>query len=199
MSTVVQAWFGSAFEQLDPRLQQLHRYGGMLRGSVDVRFGKGVGGVLGRRLAKRLNISVGEQSNELEVTIGSDQRGLHWNRRFNRGAEFKSVFVPAGQYPSGYWIEKSSGVELELGVEIVNRGWHWRHRGTCVRGIRIPAAFAPRTIAYKEMDVDAYRFHVDIALPIIGRLLSYSGTLELAPQCAAIRANSIVEVNPGKA
>lgn len=179
MSTLVETWFGLAFASLHPRLQLLHRNGGTLRGLVDVRFGRGIGGILGRRLAKRLNI-LHEPSNELEVTIASDQRGLHWNRRFNGGAEFKSVFVPVGQYPSGYWLENSGGVQLELGVEIVNRGWHWRHRGTYVKGLRVPHVLAPRTTAYKEIDAEAYRFHVEIALPIVGLLLSYGGALELA-------------------
>jgi hypothetical protein len=196
MSTLVQSWFGSAFDELHPRLQQLHRHGGVLAGKVEVRYGSGMGGVLGRRLARRLNIAASGTMNELEVTIASDHLGLHWNRRFNRGAEFKSLFVPVGRYPSGHWVERSGAVQLELGVDIVNRGWHWRQRAISVSGIRIPAALAPRTTAFKEIEAEDYRFHVEIGLPAVGMLLSYSGVLVLTANAHPTISSESLQTHP---
>ena len=177
MSTVVEDWFGGAFCDLHPLLQRLHREGGVLSGDVDVQFGAGLAGVLGRRLAKRLGIDHERATNRLEVTIYSDHEGLHWNRRFNDRGEFRSTFVPVGRFPQGHWAERTGSIRLLLQVAIVNSGWHWRHMRTYASGLPLPAWLAPRTIAFKEIDGDRYRFRVDIGLPLFGTLLSYSGRL----------------------
>lgn len=39
MPAIVEAWFGSAFQRLHPRIQRLHQYGGTLKGHVDIRYG----------------------------------------------------------------------------------------------------------------------------------------------------------------
>lgn len=177
MTCIVQDWFGSAFSDLHPLLQQLHRHGGVLRGTVDVRVGDGFAGVLGRRLARRLGVACELAENQLEVTIFSDERGLHWNRRFNDREEFRSTFVPIERFPHGHWRETSGPIQLLMQVAIVNGGWHWRHVRTYFLGIPIPSWLAPRTIAYKEIEGDAYRFRVDVGAPFFGTLLSYSGKL----------------------
>jgi hypothetical protein len=179
MSGIVEDWFGPAFTQLHPLLQELHRRGGVLSGPLDVRYGRGLSGWLGRRLARRLGITSNGESNRLEVTIFSDERALHWNRRFNACSEFKSTFIPSGRFPRGHWVEANGGIRLRLAVEIMNRGWHWRHIATHLHGIPVPRLLAPRTRAYKEIDGDCYRFHVEIGLPILGLLLAYGGRLNL--------------------
>lgn len=176
MASIVQDWFGSAFSDLHPLLQQLHRHGGVLRGSIDVRFGNGLAGILGRRIAQRLGIAY-EEANRLEVRIFSDDCGLHWNRRFNDRTEFRSTFVPIERFPHGHWRESSGPIQLLLQVAIVNGGWHWRSMRTYAFGIPLPSWLAPRTIAYKEIEGDGYRFRVDVGLPLFGTLFSYSGKL----------------------
>ena len=185
MSTLVEDWFGAAFCDLHPSLQHLHRHGGVLSGDVDVRFGTGLGGMLGRRIARRLGIAHERPTNHLEVTIFSDEQGLHWNRRFNDRDEFRSTFLAVEQFPHGHWVESTGPIRLLLQVAIVNSGWHWRHMRTYAFGIPLPAWLAPRTIAYKEIDGDCYRFRVDIGLPLLGTLLSYSGRLRCSAMTAA--------------
>ena len=51
-----QTWFDGAFTRLHPLLQQLHRTGGTLDGVIGIRTGRGIAGILGRRLAARLGV-----------------------------------------------------------------------------------------------------------------------------------------------
>jgi hypothetical protein len=53
MCSPVQQWFGNHFSDLDPLIQSLHTDGGNLNGKVTLDFGKGLAGIIGRRLASK--------------------------------------------------------------------------------------------------------------------------------------------------
>ncbi len=189
-SPSAQNWFGSAFEQLHPQLQALHRDGGTLHGKVEVGFGSGIGRVVGKMLARRLGVPPPRPGNTLEVTIYNDAQGLHWNRQFNNGVEFRSLFTPVGVFPSGHWLERSGFMTLALQVKIINGGWHWQPTRSFVFGVPLPRWTVPRTVAYKEIVQGRYHFSVEIALPLLGKVLSYQGNLELR----ASSAHSVVSL-----
>lgn len=178
MPGCVEAWFGGAFATLHPLLQALHRAGGALVGTVELRFGRGLAGVIGRALARRRGVCAFDTTHRLRVSIRSDVRALHWTRCFDDGADVESVFVPVGRYPTGHWLESAGGWELRLGVSIVNGGWHWQHQRMQWRGLPLPALLSPRTVAYKEVRDGAYHFHVDVSLPLLGTFFSYGGNLQ---------------------
>lgn len=175
----VEAWFGPAFAQLHPLLQQLHRQSGVLRGTVEVGLGRGFAGWLGRRLARRLGMPATAGPHALEVHIHSTDGVLHWSRRFDGRHAFVSRFRPCGTYPSGYWIEQTGSLRLELGVVIQSGGWHWQHRGTRWFGVPIPRFLLPHTVASKRIESDGYRFSVAVRVPLLGEVLGYAGTLRL--------------------
>jgi Domain of unknown function (DUF4166) len=177
MSAVVEAWFGDAFSQLHPMLQELHRSGGTLWGTVDVRVGSGIAGLIGKRLASKLGIPPCNGVTPMKVSIYSNQMELHWDRTFNETSTFASTFTPLGKYPSGHWVESSGQLRLSLGVSIVNGGWVWRPRGGRLWGIPVPAWLLPRTAASKHVEGGLYRFSVELSLPLVGTVLSYSGKL----------------------
>lgn len=173
-------WFGDEFGKLDPLLQQLHRQGGSLRGAVAIRYGEGLGGRLGEMLARRLGLPAPAPHNRLEVRIAAGADGLHWDRCFNGATTFNSLFVPAGRWPTGLWIERSGALRLGLRVEVIDGAWHWRPAKVWLHGVRIPLWLLPRTAASKEVLADRrYRFRVSFSLPLFGTVLSYGG--ELAP------------------
>ena len=184
MSATVEKWFGSGFAELHPQLQRLHREGGTLAGAVDVSFGQGLAGVVGRRLASRMGVPTTAGAHHLRVDIHSQDGILHWGRTFDGANSFNSEFQPHGSHPSGYWLEQSGSLTLTLGVEVRNGGWHWLHRRTTLFGMPIPRALLPTTIASKEIVGDLYRFSVEVRATVLGKLLGYSGTLELAPFAA---------------
>jgi hypothetical protein len=176
--TVVSQWFGSQFGRLHPLLQALHRHGGCLRGPVAIRFGRGLAGVLGRRVARRLGIPRDGHDHALEVTIAHRDGALHWTRRFDDGQVFASVFRPYGRWPEGGWIEETAAVALTLQTDVLDGGWYWRCVGARRGSLRVPGRLLPRNQAYKRIEDGRYRFAVSFALPLVGEVLAYGGLLE---------------------
>ncbi|WP_223671057.1 DUF4166 domain-containing protein [Kangiella shandongensis] len=176
-SNIVKNWFGNRFNDLHPLLQQLHIRGGQLRGDVNITYGKGLAGVIGRRLAKKMNLpSMGTQ--QLTVTISHDERGLRWSRQFNQSDTVTSLFIPVGTIEQGYWIEKTGPVSMKLTVDIRNGGWFWRCLEVKAGRLSLPLWLIPGSTAYKVIENDRYRFHVEFSLPVLGTLICYQGLLQ---------------------
>lgn len=177
MGSVAEEWLGSQFAELHPLLQDLHRNPATLVGQVDVSFGGGLAGRIGRRLAARLGVPKVAGRYSFEVAIHGEGGVLHWERAFNGQRAFRSEFRAVGRYPEGYWIERSGPFTLRLGVRVIAGGWHWVHKGTRLFGIPLPKALLPSTLASKSIEQGLYRFAVKVSAPVIGRLFEYSGRL----------------------
>jgi hypothetical protein len=187
MPSAVEAWLGEAMAQLAPPLQQLHREGGILVGTVQVKLGSGIARWVGGRIARRIGMSGKEGSETLEVAIRSTAHALHWRRRFNDAQPFESVFRPVGNYPEGFWVEDTGALSLRLKVDLDEGSWRWCHAGTRWLRIPVPSFLAPRVVAVKSASGQEYRFSVDIALPLLGHVISYAGTLAYAGRFNSIR------------
>ena len=175
--TTVEDWFGAGFADLHPLLQRLHRDGGLLRGQVDVSFGRGLAGFFGKRLAARLGVPAVAGPHDLQVSIHSAGGVLHWSRSFDGQTQFCSEFRPVGHYPTGYWTEQTGPLSLALGVRVLAGGWHWEHRRTRLFGLAVPKALFPGALASKRIEGELYRFAVEVSAPVLGKLLGYSGNL----------------------
>lgn len=178
MDNVVVDWFGPDFGQLEPLLQDLHRTGGVLTGQVELDFGGGLGGLIGRRLARKLGLPASAGSHNFKVDIRHKDGALHWARQFDSLPDMVSVFTPHGHYPDGYWIESTGNLTLHLGVRITDGGWHWVQRKLIFRGITLPLRLFPATKAYKCINNGKYEFSVSFSLPVVGQLLRYCGHLD---------------------
>lgn len=177
-TTVVTQWFGDAFSQLHPLLQKLHRGGGRLRGRIAIDCGRGLAGLIGRRLARRLGIPADRNDCHFDVRITHDATALLWQRRFENGSEMISSFEPYGHYPQGGWTERTGPLTLDLGVDTTDGGWRWRLRGARWHGLPIPLALLPQSQAGKRIVDGRYVFDVEFRLPLLGRVLRYGGALE---------------------
>jgi hypothetical protein len=175
--TASSAWFGSDFARLHPRLQALHLEGGVLYGAVHISFGRGLAGVIGRRIARRLGIPTKGIDHPLQVTIAHHGEVLHWDRRFGNAQQFKSTFRPVGHWPDGHWVEETSAISLLLQVDLIDGGWYWRCIGARLGHWRMPTWLLPRSEAFKRIEDDRYRFSVSFALPLLGEVLRYGGLL----------------------
>jgi len=170
-------WFGKYFSDLHPLLQQLHLNGGVLSGSVEIKFGRGLAHFIGHRIAKKLNIPTEDGKHTLQVTIEHVNDELHWSRCFNSTSTLKSIFIPRGEKSNGYWVEHTGAMKLYLTVNIKDQGWYWQPIGVKIKGISIPMWLFPKTKAYKYIDSGKYRFYVSFSLFMLGTVLSYSGFL----------------------
>lgn len=176
--TAVTRWFGPAFGQLHPLLQSLHRHGGELHGPIAIRFGRGVAGIAGRRLAQTLGIPTDANAHRMRVSIYHRDGNLHWDRRFDDGKRFASTFRPSGRWPDGSWHEETGAIALRLQVDVHDGGWQWRCIGACFGRWRIPLWLLPSTHAGKRIEDGRYRFEVSIRLPLLGEVLGYGGLLQ---------------------
>lgn len=177
MNNPIEKWFGDDFAKLHPLIQKLHHEGGKLTGEVDISYGNGIAGLIGRRLAKKLGIPTNKKANTLQVNIRHSSEALHWDRTFNGSHKVKSVFVPNGRYPAGSWTENSGNVSLVLRVEVIDGGWHWVQQAISLKGLSLPLWLFPKTTAYKSVRDGKYIFSVSFSLPVLGHLMSYSGQL----------------------
>jgi hypothetical protein len=181
-TSLVSDWFGAAYERLHPLLQQLHRHrASRLEGTVGMRFGRGLAGVLGRRLARRLGMPAVAGPQRLVVDVSHDATLMHWQRRFGDGHAVLSLFRPVGHFPDGHWVEDTGRIALTLQVDIAADGWDWRLVGARMRGKAVPLWLLPRFSAYKRVVDGRYSFHVGFALPVLGDLMAYEGLLDPVP------------------
>ena len=185
-----QAWFGDAFQDLHPLLQQLHIQGGTLEGEIDVTLGKGLAGFLGRRLAKKLGVPTRHARTGYKVSISHHAGKLIWARQFigpdGASQDLVSEFVPYGHYPHGYWQESTGLMHFRLTVDILKGGgWNWRILGASLHGVPIPVRLFPQSKAYKCIEDGRYAFYVGFVMPGLGELFSYSGLLDLKPAMAS--------------
>ena len=178
MENVVTNWFGDDFSRLHPLLQKLHKEGGELSGIVHVEYGTGLAKWMAQRLAAKLGIPLTAGNVNFKVKIEHSEDSLIWSRFFADDLPMISIFKPQGTYKNGYWIETTGKLSLELGVKIIDGGWYWVQRKISFCGFPLPSCLFPRTDAYKKIVDEQYLFSVTFSLPIIGKLLSYSGKLD---------------------
>lgn len=175
---MVSDWFGERFGALHPMLQAMHRQGGRLRGEVELAYGRGVAGWLGRRLGRRMGLPPHAGRMPLEVTISHEDGALRWARRFGRAHEMVSLFEPVGRWPGGHWRERTGALRFLLTVDVREGGWYWRALGARLHGLPVPVGLLPRSHAGKRVEAEGYRFEVAIVAPLLGLLLRYGGTLQ---------------------
>lgn len=177
--TPSERWFGSAFDQLYPRLQELHRHGGTLIGSVDYELaGTGVAGWLARRIARGMHLPEAAGRYPFRVHITHEADALIWSREF-AGAPAVSRFVPTGHFPQGYWRERFGALDARLGVAIDAGGWRWLMRSMRWRGVPVPLWCLLQSQAAKRITPAGYEFEVEVELVLSGwgRRLRYHGVL----------------------
>ncbi|WP_444929719.1 DUF4166 domain-containing protein [Microbulbifer sp. SSSA002] len=178
MNNAVLNWFGPDFSALNPLLQRLHTQGAQLNGVVNIRFGSGIAGWIGRRMARKLGAPTKAGKVPFSVEIHHSSEKLTWSRTFANTHTLTSEFYPVRTYQQGgYWIESSGPVKMQLGVSTKGGNWQWLQRSVSILGIPIPALFRPKVYAGKAIVNGLYQFEVKISLPALGFLFGYSGIL----------------------
>jgi len=180
MSNIVKEWFGEGFDHLDPLIQELHlSRRGVLQGDVVLEYGRGVSGVIGKRLGAKLGLPATEGAKNLKVQIESKNGLLVWSRLFDSQYNMVSKFKPIGSYPDGHWQEQTGMVKMDLGVTIKDGGWYWVQKNVWYKSVKLPIWLFPSSLAYKRIVDSKYEFSVSISLPLVGKLIHYSGALEV--------------------
>lgn len=174
---LVKHWFGDKFRELHPLLQKLHTRGGKLSGEVKLYYGNGLSGIIGKRLARKMNLPEAGV-HQLQVDISHSDDSLHWGRCFNKQESVVSLFRPIGTIDTGYWVETTGPLTMNLTVDIYEGGWHWKCLKVSFMGFPLPLWLIPKTVAYKTIKNDQYQFCVQFSLSFLGVLVSYQGLLQ---------------------
>ncbi|WP_299579563.1 DUF4166 domain-containing protein [uncultured Microbulbifer sp.] len=178
MKNAVAHWFGEDFDKLNPLLRRLHTQGGRLYGKVDITFGTGISGLIGRRIAGKLGIPSQAGKVPFSVEIRHSLETLFWSRTFANGHTMTSEFQPVKTFrQGGYWIESSGPVNIQLGVSIEGGNWQWLQQSVSIFQLPIPTILMPKVSAGKAIIDALYQFEVKMALPVLGFAFGYSGKL----------------------
>jgi hypothetical protein len=155
------------------------------QGVASVTVGRGLAGAL----LKFMGLEMKNGRQNLTVTFEPDGHGELWQRTFTTG-RFASRFETEGA--TGQTVVELFGpfafcYQLKVGEDSIT----WTLQRVRLFGIPLPTILAPR-IAAREWISDAggYEMSAQVTVPLIGHLLSYTGTLIRVPEPSALSAEA---------
>ena len=162
---------GDDIQRLPPAVAALHESEGAVvwRGRVDVERG---GGVLGRIVGAMLSLPPAGPDQEIEfrrTPLGEAER---WERIIS-GRTFASCLAAH----DSVLVERLGPAAFRFLLVVDEQMLLWRYQGARILGLPWPKALTPH-IRAEECEHDGrYRFNVSVALPLLGRLVTYCGWL----------------------
>ena len=166
---------GPDFEQMPAPTRRLHRGRPAVtaEGEADI---LGASNVLGGAIARLAGLPPHGSRVPLRVVIESREGREYWARFFG-GRPMRSVMRRVGD---GLLEERFGPVAVRMTLEARKDGLNMiRHSGRLF-GIPLPRALLPRIRAEERVDDNGrHRFDVEIGLPLVGRLVAYSGYLRV--------------------
>lgn len=161
---------GEKYSDLAGLVKQAHTGHIRLEGNVYVRHGNG----LAKLFARVLKLPPAGESLRLVVNGYHEVDQMRWQREFE-GHRMQSCFRLKGEY----LVENMGPVKLWMKLGVDQGVLEYHLSKASLWGITIPRIFAPRLNAYEKEVDHHYVFGVRIDLPILGKLIEYSGQLQL--------------------
>jgi hypothetical protein len=166
---------GASWSSLPEVVQRLHS-GGTRRaaGVFDVRHGRG--SRFG--LARLMGLPASGQAVPTVLSVIATPEGERWERRFG-SSEFATDQWAGGD---GRLLERFGLLDLRLALRVEDGVLVYEPAGAGLRlfGIVIPVPrwLCPRVAGRVSADGDEARVHVQVEAPILGSLISYSGSVK---------------------
>ena len=185
MAALYPRLLGESWAELHPAVRRAHLESGPIRGTGSFQIGLGRTG-WARLLARLLRLPPAAQdlATRLSVTRSLDEE--IWSRTFGE----HRVVTRQREASGGLLAERFGILELRLRLSVVEGGLDYRQVGAALRlgvlGLPLPRWMAPRVTARERpagADSRSTQVEVQVALPAVGDLISYSGCLvcEAAP------------------
>jgi hypothetical protein len=111
---------------------------------------------------------------ELVVTGWHFPDQMVWSRTFD-GRSFESTFVR----DEDFLVEKMGPLSLYLQPMAEGGRLVYRLIATQIGPITVPRVLAPSMTAWESEKDGKYAFEVTVSLPVFGRVIRYSGSLDL--------------------
>lgn len=159
-----------AFMKLPDIVQRAHRGTIRLSGKARVERGRGLGGLV----AMILRLPKSNPAADLVVTAWHFVDQIVWSRSFD-GHEFESTF----RRDEDFLVERLGPFSLFLQPMCEGGRLVYRLIATQIGPIALPRFFAPSMTAWESEKDGKYAFEVSVGLPLLGRVVRYSGALDL--------------------
>jgi hypothetical protein len=159
-----------AFVKLPDVVQRAHRGTIRLSGTAKVERGRGLGGLI----AMIMRLPKSNQKADLVVTAWHFADQMVWSRSFD-GRVFESIF----KKDDDFLVEQMGPLSLYLQPMCEGGRLVYRLIATQIGPIALPRVLAPSMTAWESEKDGKYAFEVSVSLPLLGRLVRYSGALDL--------------------
>lgn len=166
---------GSAWDQLPAELRSAHCFDHnmSLRGRAEVERGSGR---LGRWLADLFGFPRAGSDIEVEVDMQRCAEGERWQRCFAGRRFLSHLSAPQGRW-RGLLCERFGPWRFAIALVWENHRLRYVVRHWALLGLPLPSRWAPRGDSFEEICAGRFHFDVEIALPLVGRLVRYRGWL----------------------
>ena len=159
-----------AFVKLPDVVQRAHRGTIRLSGTARVERGRGLGGLI----ALLMRLPKSNPKAELVVVAWHFVDQMIWSRTFD-GRTFESTF----RKEDDFLVEQMGPLSLFLQPMAEGGRLVYRLVATHIGPIALPRMLAPSMTAWEGEKDGKYAFEVSVGLPLLGRLIRYSGELDL--------------------
>lgn len=166
---------GSRWHELAEVIRRLHAPGAMVCAVGTFRVCRGT-----NRLARILGWLAGLPAEceavEVNLRVTPTSTGEEWRRLFDG-----RPFTTTQWLRDGTLVEIAGRSELQFHLEVRDGALHYQARRCAVRWgfvrLPLPGWLAPRVTAWEKPDADRVSVFVEMQVPLVGRLISYEGTL----------------------
>ena len=163
---------GERFEQLPPRVRELHDLAGasVWMGRADVERGRSLPS---RMIATLFGLPPAGRDQALRVTFQAAGDREIWSRSFGNAA-FRSV-----QYERGGLLRERVGPStFVFALDTSADGMALKLQGVRLLGVPLPRFMSPSVFTFESERDGRYHFEVEASLPVLGRIVRYVGWLE---------------------
>ncbi len=170
MTSLFQSCLGAQYDRLAPLVRKAHEGAIRLEGQVSVERGN----CIAQLICALFRMPPATPACRLTVLGHHEEDSMTWNRRFDDFA-MNSYFYKDGQY----LVERLGPIHMNMAVSVTDGVLTYELAKTRILGIPIPKFIGPRVTAIEEQVGDLYRFSVVVAMPVVGKLVSYFGDMSV--------------------
>ena len=164
---------GHAFDQLSPAIRAAHSVDRekTLNGLVDVQRGTNLLAIL---LANCFRFPKSQMNVPISVTMEKINNREIWTRKIGNST-FRSALSKAGN--PGFITEQFGPIKFHINLVWDKDRLYYNIVFARFFGIKLPKLLTPKSVTYEKESNNMFVFDVDIALPFLGTLIKYRGTL----------------------
>ena len=166
---------GQSWQQLAPPIRQLHSVTGSssFAGRCTVRRG---GNPLARLMGWVMGFPKAGADQPIRVRLSVQGDGERWVRTCG-GRSFASTQQPAQHRSERLVSERFGPVAVEMSLRAEGPELRYSVRRWSLLGIHLPLAWGPRSTAAESVHDGAFKFDVEVGLPLAGLIVHYVGVL----------------------